>query len=110
MDLEDQGRIKEIVAVEGSENTLVLLGSGDPDAAQLYAETVMMGDPTFAGPLTGMALALPAYFITEEGIKSQIPEAVYDEEVAMMEMVMPSEDICRGVARVRQESERTNSQ
>jgi betaine reductase len=101
MGLEDQGRIKEVIAAQGSADTVVLLGSGDPEAAELYAETVMLGDPTFAGPLTGVALGLSPYFITEEVIKRQIPEGVYEEEVAMMEMVMPSRQLQECVARVR---------
>lgn len=110
MGLEDQGRIKEIIAREGAEDTLVLLGSGDPEAAELYAETVMTGDPTYAGPLTGVALYLKPFFITEAAIKAQIPEAVYQEQVAMMEMVMPSDDLCRCVADVRSRNERNEAE
>jgi len=65
MDLEVQGRIKEIAEKYGPENVVVILGNSDPDGASIFAETVTNGDPSFAGPLAGVALGLPVYHIIE---------------------------------------------
>ncbi len=98
MDLEDQGTIKAKSEEVGAGNVVVLLGSPDPDAAEMYAETVTLGDPTYAGPLTGVSLRLPVYFITEPEIKRQIPPDVYREQVEMMEMVLPMSNCKSGKA------------
>lgn len=102
MDLEDQGRIKAKVNEVGSADVVVILGSPSAAAAEMYAETVTSGDPTYAGPLAGIALRLPVYYIAEGEIKQQIPPEVYREQVAMMEMVLPSDEICARVRAIRE--------
>ena len=104
MDLEDQGAIKAKVEELGKENVMVILGSPDPEAAEMYAETVTVGDPTYAGPLAGVSLGLPVYFILEPEIKQQIPEEVYRDQVELMEMVLPSEEICARLRSVREKA------
>ena len=54
MDLQNQQRIKDAAEKYGPENTVVILGSSDAEGAEIYAETVSNGDPTFAGPLAGV--------------------------------------------------------
>ena len=56
MDLEDQGAIKAKVEQLGLNDLVIILGAPDPDAAEMYAETVTLGDPTYAGPLAGVSL------------------------------------------------------
>lgn len=56
MDLENQKRVKEFAEEYGAENLVVVLGAAEGEAAGLAAETVTLGDPTFAGPLTGVQL------------------------------------------------------
>ncbi len=102
MDLEDQGAIKNKVEEVGRDNVMVVLGSPDPEAAEMYAETVTLGDPTYAGPLAGVSLRLPVYYIFEPEIKQQIPLEVFREQVEMMEMVLPAEEICARVKKVRE--------
>jgi betaine reductase len=101
MDLDDQGTIKAKVEEIGAEGVVVILGSPDADAAEMYAETVTLGDPTYAGPLAGVSLRLPVFFIAEPEIKGQVPPEVYEAQAAMMEMVLPSEEICARVRAVR---------
>ena len=101
MSLEDQGTIKSKVEDVGRDNLIVILGAPEPEAAELYAETVTLGDPTYAGPLAGISLKLPVFYITEPPIKSQIPENVYREQVEIMEMVLPVEEIAARVKAVR---------
>jgi hypothetical protein len=88
MDLEDQGIIKETVDEHGRENLVVVLGSPDAESAEIYAETVTNGDPSFAGPLAGVSLRLPVYHILEDEVKEQIDPTVYEQQIGMMEMVL----------------------
>lgn len=104
MDLEDQGTIKAKVEEVGKDDLVVVLGSPDPEAAEMYAETVTVGDPTYAGPLAGVSLRLPVYYVFEPEIKRQIPPDVYREQVEMMEMVLPTEEICARVKSVREKA------
>jgi len=66
MDLENQKRVKEFSESFGPENVVVVLGAAEGEAAGLAAETVTAGDPTFAGPLTGVPLGLRVYHVCED--------------------------------------------
>ena len=93
MDLENQKRVKTAVDTYGAENVLVIIGAAEAEAAGLAAETVTNGDPTFAGPLTGVSLGLRVYHCVEQEFKSQVDSAVYDEQIGMMEMVLKVDGI-----------------
>ena len=80
---------------------MVLLGGADAEASGLIAETVIAGDPAFAGALTGVQLGLPAYHILEPEIKQEIDPAVYEANIGMMEMVLPVADIVKEVSSIR---------
>ena len=103
MDLENQRRVKEIAENYGSENVMVILGAAEGEASGLAAETVTLGDPTFAGPLTGVSLKLAAYHICEPEIKDQIPADIYEEQVGMMEMVLDIDDIISEMNAIREQ-------
>ncbi len=103
MDLENQKRVKEAADKFGAENVVVLLGASEAEAAGLAAETVTVGDPTFAGPLAGVALNLGVYHIVEEEVKGQVDNAIYEEQIAMMEMVLDVEEISKEMKEVRGE-------
>jgi glycine reductase len=102
MDLENQKRVKELSEKHGPENIVVVLGAAESEASGLAAETVTAGDPTFAGPLTGVQLGLKVYHICESEIKKEIPEALYEEQVGMMEMVIDVESIADEMASIRE--------
>ena len=101
MDLENQKRIKELAEKYGSENLVIVLGAAEAESAGLACETVTSGDPTYAGPLTGVQLGLPCYHIMESEIKNAIDPAVYEAQVGMMEMVLDIEGISRELALYR---------
>ena len=101
MDLENQRRVKEIAETYGNENVMVLLGAAEGEASGLAAETVTLGDPTFAGPLTGVSLKLDVYHICEPEIKEQIPADLYEEQVGMMEMVLDVDSIIEEMNAIR---------
>ena len=103
MDLENQKRVKELTEKHGAENMVVLLGAGEGDGAALEAETVTNGDPTFAGPLTGVSLGLKVYHVCEPEVKAEFDEGVYDEQVSMMEMVLDMDDIAEKMSAIREQ-------
>ncbi len=103
MDLENQKRVRDFADQYGPENIVVVLGAAEGEAAGLAAETVTAGDPTFAGPLTGVQLGLTVYHICEPEIKNEVDPAVYDEQVGMMEMVMDVDDIISEMSSIRDE-------
>ena len=103
MDLEDQGIIKKTVEEQGQESAvMVVLGSPDDKSAEMYAETVKNGDPTYAGPLAGVSLGLTVYHILEDKVKEHINPEVYQQQVGMMEMVLDKETICNVVKKIRE--------
>ena len=59
MDLQNQQRTKEAADKYNKDDILVILGTADVDGTGIYAETVTQGDPTYAGPLSGVPLGLP---------------------------------------------------
>ena len=103
MDLENQKRVKDFADEYGAENLVVVLGAAEGEAAGLAAETVTAGDPTFAGPLTGVQLGLTVYHVCEPEMKAEFDEAVYDEQVSMMEMVLDGDDIVSEMSAIRDE-------
>ena len=103
MDLENQKRVKEFAEEYGAENLVVVLGAAEGEAAGLAAETVTLGDPTFAGPLTGVQLGRTVYHVCEPEMKEEFDEAVYDEQVSMMEMVLDVDDIVSEMTAIREQ-------
>ena len=101
MDLENQKRVKEFAEEYGPENVVVIVGAAEGEAAGLAAETVTAGDPTFAGPLTGVQLGLTTYHVCEPELKEEFDPAVYDEQVGMMEMVLDVDDIVSEMQAIR---------
>jgi len=101
MDLENQKRVKEFAEQYGNENVMVIIGAAEGEAAGLAAETVTAGDPTYAGPLTGVSLGLDVYHICEDIVKEAVDEAVYDEQISMMEMVLDVDDIKKEMETIR---------
>lgn len=83
----------------GNEELIVVLGGAEAEASGLAAETVSTGDPTFAGPLAGVPLGLKAYHMFE--LKDQVDPAVYEEQIAMMEMVLDVDAIIAEVTTYR---------
>jgi hypothetical protein len=83
---------------------VVLLGTPNAESSRLYALTVTEGDPSWAGPLAGKALKLPVYHITEAEVKAQIPGPVYQEQVALAEMVIEVGEIAAAVSTVRNQN------
>jgi len=60
------------------------------------------GDPSWAGPLAGVALKLPVYHILEPEIKAQINPDIYKENLELLEIALDIEKITEGLNKVRQ--------
>lgn len=99
--MENQKRVKEFYDQYGKDDLVVLLGAAEGEAAGLAAETVTLGDPTYAGPLAGVSLGLAVYHICEPEIKEEVDDAVYDEQISMMEMVLDVDDIISEMKAIR---------
>ncbi len=80
---------------------IVIIGAPDADSAELYAETVIHGDPAWAGPLAGVALGLPVFHIMEPEILKQVDPVIYEEHLSLMEIALDVEKIAQGLDRAR---------
>src|SRR5579872_4251053 len=103
MDLDEQASIKGVVDRVGKDGLVVLLGSPNADAAELYAATVTMGDPTYAGPLAGIPLGLPVYHVLEPEVAEQLSPELYARQLQMAALTLDVDDIVQTVRRIRQE-------
>ncbi len=101
MDLENQRRVKEAAEEFGAENVAVVIGGGEAESAGLAAETVTSGDPTYAGPLTNVALDLAFVHPLEPEFKEFVDPEVYDEQIGMMEMVLDVDSIIEEMESIR---------
>src|SRR5215211_5867216 len=102
MDLATQARIQELAQAPGRDDLVVVLGHLDVGGAELAAETVTSGDPTWAGPLAGVSLGLPVYHVLEPEVKAHVASAAYDEHLSLLEMVLESDAPIQAVRAVRE--------
>jgi|SRR5215211_2737804 len=102
MDLEDQQRIKQLVEDSAERDSIVaILGSPDADSAAIFAETITLGDPTWAGPLAGVSLKLPVYHVTEPAIRAAVDPTVYADQIELMEIALDTASIHQAVEEIR---------
>ena len=104
MDLSTQETIKRLVEEHGADALLVLLGAPDAESAGIAAETVVLGDPSWAGPLAGVQLGLPVYHILEEEARSAVPAEVWEEQVGLMVDVLEVDAIAEAVREFREQA------
>lgn len=101
MDLDTQAAIKRLAEEHGSDQLLVLLGAPDPEAAEIAAETVVVGDPSYAGPLAEAQLGLDVYHVLEPEVAEAVPDDVYDEQVGLMSDVLDADALTKAVDGMR---------
>jgi glycine reductase len=104
MDMENQAAIKRLAEENGADNLVVVLGATDVEGAEITAETVTLGDPSFAGPLGGVSLRLPVYHILEPEVKAAIPADIYQQQAGFMEMVADTEAIGKKFKEIREKA------
>ena len=88
MNFENQGIIKRLADQYGPENLAVVLGNGDAQGAEVFAETVTQGDPTYAGPLAGVPLKIPVYHVLEDEVMAVVPEKLREERLQLSSLVI----------------------
>jgi len=91
MDLQSQENILRLSETHGPENLLVLIGAPDPEAAEISAETVVLGDPAYAGALAGAQLGLDVYHVLDDEVKSEVPDDVWEKQIGLMSDVLDAE-------------------
>ena len=75
----------------GPENLAVVLGNGEANGVEVFAETVTQGDPSYAGPLAGVALRIPVYHVLEEEVLSALPDNLREEKLQLSLLVIDVE-------------------
>lgn len=102
MDPENQAQIRKIAEGAKGDNLMVVLGASDIQGAEIAAETVTAGDPSYAGPLAGVSLKLPVYHILEPEVRAAIPEEIYEKEVGIVSMIVDTEEVGRKFKAIRE--------
>ena len=103
--MESQAQIKKIVEQEGKDDMIVVLGASDIEGAELAAETLTVGDPSYAGPLAGVSLGLPIYHILEPEVKATIPEDVYEQAAGIVSMIVDIDEVSRKFKAIRENTQ-----
>lgn len=106
MDLQSQEAILRLAEANGAENVVVILGAPDPEAAEIAAETVVLGDPAYAGALAGVQLDLAVYHVLEDEIRQGIPTEVWDAQIGLMSDILDADGLAAAVAGMRAKSSR----
>jgi len=109
MEAENQANIKKLAQDESAlgntnKNIIVVLGASDFEGAEISAETVIFGDPSFTGPLAGVSLRLPVYHILEPEIRDVIPKDIYEEHLGIWAMTVDTEELGRRFRAIRERS------
>ncbi len=85
--MERQTDIQTVVEKHGRENLIVLLGATDMEFLAIAAETMVLGDPSYAGPLAGISLGLFVCHILEPKLRAEIPPDIFEEKLGLVSMV-----------------------
>lgn len=101
MDLQAQESIKRLAEEHGRDSVVAVLGAPDPESAEIAAETVVSGDPAFAGSLAGVQLGLDVYHILESEIRELVNHDVWEEQIGIMQDVLDGEAISQSLSGIR---------
>jgi hypothetical protein len=104
MDLSTQETIKRLADEHGRDALVVLLGAPDAESAGIAAETVVLGDPSWAGPLAGAQLGLPVYHVLEDELRDAVPAEVWEEQVGLMVDVLDVPALAEAVREFRDQA------
>ena len=101
MDLESQEKILRLSQEHDPKDLVVLIGAPDPEAAEITAETVVSGDPAFAGALAGTQLGLDVYHVLDDDVKADVPDDVWDDQIGVMADVLEADALVEAVKSMR---------
>ncbi|MDQ1357772.1 MAG: glycine/sarcosine/betaine reductase complex component [Acidimicrobiaceae bacterium] len=102
MDLQSQEAIFRLAQANDPKELLVLLGAPDPEAAEISAETVILGDPAYAGALAGAQLGLDVYHVLDDDVKADVPDDVWEEQIGLMADVLDADALSAAVRSMHQ--------
>jgi betaine reductase len=102
MDLHSQEAIFRLAQANDPKELLVLLGAPDPEAAEISAETVILGDPAYAGALAGAQLGLDVYHVLDDDVKADVPDDVWEEQIGLMADVLDADALSAAVRSMHQ--------
>jgi hypothetical protein len=103
MDLNSQEVIKRLSDEHGADNLVVILGAPDDESAEIAAETVVLGDPTYAGALAEAQLGLSVYHVLEEEFRTLVDDDVWDDQIGVMADVLDADGISAAVKGMREQ-------
>ncbi len=101
MDLDSQEQILKLSERHGPASLVVVIGAPDPESAEITAETVTLGDPSYAGALAGAQLGLDVYHVLDDEIRSEIPEEVWEDQIGVMADVLDGPALTAAVSGMR---------
>src|ERR1700710_1208947 len=101
MDLNSQEVIKRLSDEHGADNLVVILGAPDDESAEIAAETVVLGDPTYAGALAEAQLGLSVYHVLEDEFRTLVDDDIWEEQIGVMADVLDAEGISAAVKGMR---------
>lgn len=104
MDLDTQAAIQRLAGERGADDLVVVLGAPDPEAAGITAETVVLGDPSYAGSLAGTQLGLAVYHVLEDEVRAAVPPDVYEEQIGLMADVLDAAGLAKAVKEFRDQA------
>jgi len=101
MDLESQEKILRLSQAHDPKDLVVLIGAPDPEAAEITAETVVSGDPAFAGALAGTQLGLDVYHVLDDDVKAEVPDHIWEDQIGVMADVLDAKALVAAVVSMR---------
>ena len=104
MDLNSQEVIKRLADEHGADNLVVILGAPDDESAEIAAETVVLGDPTYAGALAEAQLGLSVYHVLEDEFRTLVDDDIWEEQIGVMADVLDAEGISAAVKGMRDQN------
>ncbi len=104
MDLDSQEQILKLSERHGK-SLVVIIGAPDPESAEIAAETVVEGDPSYAGPLAGAQLGLAVYHVLEPEFRSLVPDDVWEDQIGVMVDVLDADGLVAAVSAMRAKAE-----
>jgi glycine/sarcosine/betaine reductase complex component A len=103
MDLNSQEVIKRLADEHGTDQLVVILGAPDAESAEIAAETVVLGDPTYAGALAEAQLGLSVYHVLEEEFRKQVAHDIWEDQIGIMSDVLEAKEISAAVKSMREQ-------
>jgi glycine reductase len=91
-----------VVEQAGTDDVVAVLGANSAAAVEMTALTLKSGDPSYAGPLAGVALGIPSFHILEPEIVGQLDAAVYERELALSALAMDVDEVVAPMKSIRE--------